>query len=49
MKLNFYCFYCGHVLKDNVLGSLVCENCKSIFIPFIDRDGNQNLLCAYSE
>ncbi len=46
-----YCFKCGTKLKEAGLGGLYCpsEECKSEFIPFIDKDGCQNLMEVGSE
>lgn len=41
-----FCFVCGNKLKEFGLGILNCcnEKCNSIYLPFIDKNGNQNLM-----
>jgi len=41
-----FCFVCGSRLKEFGLGILNCsdEKCNSIYLPFIDENGNQNLM-----
>lgn len=44
-KLNhsFHCFLCGAKLSEIGLGGLECDDCLTVFIPFLDQDGNQCL------
>lgn len=41
-----FCFVCGNKLKEFGLGILQCsdDKCKSIYLPFKDENGNQNLM-----
>jgi ribosomal protein L37AE/L43A len=39
----FYCFDCGGKLKEKSLGFLYCSNCRTVFLPYEDEDGNQCL------
>jgi len=44
-KVNhaFHCFLCGAKLSEIGLGGLECDDCLTVFIPFLDQDGNQCL------
>ena len=43
IKHPFHCFLCGAKLTEIGLGGLECEDCLTIFIPFLDQEGNQCL------
>jgi Zn finger protein HypA/HybF involved in hydrogenase expression len=38
---TFYCFDCGKKLEEKSLGFLYCPNCRTVFLPYVDKDGNQ--------
>ena len=38
---DFYCFNCGKKLIEKSLGFLYCSNCRTAFLPYVDKDGNQ--------
>jgi len=38
-----HCFYCGAMLSEIGLGGLECDDCLTVFIPFLDESGNQCL------
>jgi len=40
---SFHCFLCGAKLSEIGLGGLECDDCLTVFIPFLDQDGNQCL------
>lgn len=41
-----FCFICGNKLIEIGLGILNCsdEKCDNIYLPFIDKNGNQNIM-----
>lgn len=41
-----YCFVCGSKLQEAFLGILKCsdKDCDSIYLPFVDKNGNQNMM-----
>lgn len=43
IKHPFHCFLCGAKLSEIGLGGLECDDCLTVFNPFLDEDGNQCL------
>lgn len=44
-----YCFNCGEKLREIQLAHLECEKCLSVFLPFVDKEGHQNLMDVNKE
>jgi len=46
-----FCFVCGTELREYGLGIMKCKDdkCDSMFLPFLDKEGNQNLILGKTE